>query len=280
MEFKPIHNLFHSKLGCQGVATRSRLLQDIFFRLFNGQLRTKHPFQHPADWNGPDSGRQLPISTPLGNVLGNQLAGIQGEPGIGRIPPKCTLTKFDMGNGAKGMPPHPRSLRIPACSFVHVVFCGPRGQVLSHWVHPACSRGSAPMRAPSQIELRVRKRGVASAWHDTRPVSWLHVHRIFFIGRVSFGRSTLLKGCVHCDRGSYASTQPVGLSQLRLWLLAPNSPHLMSGSKAPLATAMSWSPGPHFGSVNLQASEIAMGTFAELLGYSPSHGSVLCALLL
>ena len=31
---------------------------------------------------------------------GNQLARIQGEPKYGRIPPKCTLTKFDMGNGA------------------------------------------------------------------------------------------------------------------------------------------------------------------------------------
>ena len=31
---------------------------------------------------------------------------------------KCTLTKFDMGSGAKGIPRYPRSLRIPACSFV------------------------------------------------------------------------------------------------------------------------------------------------------------------
>ena len=40
--------------------------------------------------------------------------------GYGRIPPKCTLTKFDMGNGAKGIPPCPCSLRIPACSFVQL----------------------------------------------------------------------------------------------------------------------------------------------------------------
>ena len=51
---------------------------------------------------------------------GNQLAGIQGNQGYGRIPPKCTLSKFDMGNGAKGIPPYPRSLRIPAFSFVQV----------------------------------------------------------------------------------------------------------------------------------------------------------------
>ena len=48
---------------------------------------------------------------------------MQGEPGIRRIPPKCTLTKFDMGNGAKGIPPYPRSLHIPACSFVQCYVC-------------------------------------------------------------------------------------------------------------------------------------------------------------
>ena len=41
---------------------------------------------------------------------GNQLAGIPSEPGIRedsvRIPPKCTLTKFVMGHGAKLESPH------------------------------------------------------------------------------------------------------------------------------------------------------------------------------
>ena len=33
-----------------------------------------------------------------GGSQGNQLAGYRGNQGYGRIPPKCTLTKFDMGN--------------------------------------------------------------------------------------------------------------------------------------------------------------------------------------
>ena len=51
------------------------------------------------------------------STQGNQLAGIQGgtrDQGYGRIPPKCTLTKFDMGHGAKLESPHigTRSLRM------------------------------------------------------------------------------------------------------------------------------------------------------------------------
>ena len=41
---------------------------------------------------------------------GSQLAGIPENQGYGRIPPKCT--KFDMGNGAKGIP----HVRAPSVS--------------------------------------------------------------------------------------------------------------------------------------------------------------------
>ena len=56
-------------------------------------------------------------------LLSGKPTGYRENQGYGRIPRKCTLTKFDMGNGAKGIPPYPRSLRIPACLFVQ--FLGP-----------------------------------------------------------------------------------------------------------------------------------------------------------
>ena len=58
-----------------------------------------------------------------------------------RISPKCTLTKFDMGNGAKGIPPYPRSLRIPACLFVQNI-----GNHLAH--APGPGKGAANNSPP------------------------------------------------------------------------------------------------------------------------------------
>ena len=74
------------------------------------------PHRATAAWL---SGKRLGPAKEAEAYQRNQLAGIyRGNQGYGRIPPKCTLTKFDMGNGAKGIPPQPRSLPIPACSFV------------------------------------------------------------------------------------------------------------------------------------------------------------------
>ena len=67
----------------------------------------------------------LPVWTHQAVHQGNQLAGIQGNQGYGRIPPKCTLTKFYMGNGAKGIPPispllpYPRLLICPSLFLDH-----------------------------------------------------------------------------------------------------------------------------------------------------------------
>ena len=93
---------------------------------------------------------------------GSQLAGIQGEPGIGRIPPKCTLTKFDMGNAAQGIPPY-----IPAF-FLYLRFVR-----LSKLVRSSLrnvGRSKAVRSTPMQISAS-HLRDTQAKW--MRSVAWL-----------------------------------------------------------------------------------------------------------
>ena len=73
------------------------------------------------------------------SLQGDQLAGTQGQQGIREDSP-LTLTKVEMGNGAKGIPPYPRSLRFPTCSFVQsllLVFGVKWMEKSSNWWTPA-----------------------------------------------------------------------------------------------------------------------------------------------
>ena len=81
--------------------------------------------------------------------------GYRVNQGHGRIPPKCTLIKFDMGNGAKGIPPYPRSLRIPR------LFVCPKGAQIVTF----CDRKETSLKVSFRSQPRNRPQGISGQQH-------------------------------------------------------------------------------------------------------------------
>ena len=87
------------------------------------------PSRKYSSWRGvpPVPAPEMFISTVRRHIMASPTQNVSEKPrkgsksgrnqGCGRISPNCALSKFDTGNGAKGIPPYPR---IPACSFVQL----------------------------------------------------------------------------------------------------------------------------------------------------------------